>query len=89
MAQPSSATASSSACSRWASAAACTTSRCTCTPTGERYGLRPEQFAHSQKAYERMLSLPLYTRMTDGDVQRVITAVTQALAGPVQAAARR
>jgi dTDP-4-amino-4,6-dideoxygalactose transaminase len=41
----------------------------------ERYALRPEQFAQAQKAYERILSLPLYTRMTDADVQRVIDAV--------------
>ncbi|QPF72716.1 DegT/DnrJ/EryC1/StrS family aminotransferase [Roseateles sp. DAIF2] len=41
----------------------------------ERYGLTPEQFPHSQKAFERMLSIPLYTAMTDADVQRVIDAV--------------
>jgi dTDP-4-amino-4,6-dideoxygalactose transaminase len=41
----------------------------------ERYGLQAQQFAHSQKAYERMFSLPIYTRMNDADVQRVITAV--------------
>jgi len=46
----------------------------------DRYGLRPEQFPHSQHAYERMLSLPLYTRMTDADVQRVASAVRRALA---------
>jgi len=46
----------------------------------ERYGLTPERFPHSQKAYERMLTLPLYTRMTDADVQRVIDAVRAALA---------
>ena len=45
----------------------------------ERYGLRPEQFPHSQQAYERMVSLPLYTRMTDADVQRVVEAVRAAL----------
>jgi dTDP-4-amino-4,6-dideoxygalactose transaminase len=44
----------------------------------DRYGLRPEQFPHSQKAYERMLTLPLYTRMTDADVERVIRAVRKA-----------
>ncbi len=44
----------------------------------ERYELKPEQFPHSQKAYERMLTLPLYTRMTDEDVERVITAVRKA-----------
>ena len=46
----------------------------------ERYGLRPEQFPHSQKAFERMLSIPLYTAMTDADVLRVIAAV-RAIAG--------
>jgi dTDP-4-amino-4,6-dideoxygalactose transaminase len=45
----------------------------------ERYGLRPAMFPHSQRAYERMLSLPLYTRMTVGDVQRVAAAVRAAL----------
>ena len=45
----------------------------------ERYGLRAEQFPHSQRAYERMLSLPLYTRMGDGDVERVAAAVRAAL----------
>ena len=45
----------------------------------ERYALRPEQFPQSQKAYERMLSLPLYTRMTDADVQRVVDAVRDIL----------
>ena len=44
----------------------------------ERYDLQPAQFPHSQKAYERMVSLPLYTRMTDADVERVITAVRKA-----------
>jgi len=45
----------------------------------ERYGLRPEQFPHSQHAYERMASLPIYTRMSDADVERVVGAVRAAL----------
>ena len=45
----------------------------------ERYGLRAEDFPHSQHAYERMLSLPLYTRMTDADVARVAAAARRAL----------
>lgn len=45
----------------------------------ERYALRAESFPHSQHAYERMLSLPIYTRMTDADVQRVADAVRRAL----------
>ncbi len=47
----------------------------------DRYGLRPEQFPHSQKAYERMLSIPLYTAMSDADVQRVISAVREIVQG--------
>ncbi len=45
----------------------------------ERYGLQPAQFPHSQQAYERMASLPIYTRMSDADVQRVVDAVRAAL----------
>ena len=45
----------------------------------DRYGLKPEQFPHSQRAYERMVSLPLYTRMTDADADRVCAAVREAL----------
>ena len=41
----------------------------------ERYALTPERFPHSQHAYERMLSLPLYTRMDDSQIERVIAAV--------------
>ena len=40
-----------------------------------RYGLVPAQFPHSQHAYERTLTLPLYTRMRDADVERVCTTV--------------
>ena len=45
----------------------------------DRYHLKPQQFPHSQHAFERMLSLPLYTRMTLADVQRVASAVRAAL----------
>jgi dTDP-4-amino-4,6-dideoxygalactose transaminase len=47
----------------------------------ERYGLTPAQFPHSQRAFERMVSLPLYTRMADADVERVVAAVRSALPG--------
>lgn len=46
----------------------------------DRYGLRADDFPCSQRAYERMLSLPVYSRMTDADVQRVIGAVRGLLA---------
>jgi dTDP-4-amino-4,6-dideoxygalactose transaminase len=45
----------------------------------DRYALRPGQFPHSQHAYEQMLSLPFYTRMSDADVQRVAGVVRDAL----------
>jgi dTDP-4-amino-4,6-dideoxygalactose transaminase len=45
----------------------------------ERYGLLPEQFPHSQHAYGRMLSIPLFSRMSDGEVERVIAAVRGAV----------
>lgn len=45
----------------------------------ERYALQPAMFPHSQHAYERMVSLPIYTRMTEADVDRVVEAVRQAL----------
>ena len=45
----------------------------------DRYGLSAAQFPHSQRAFERMVSLPLYTRMTGVDIQRVAAAVRSAL----------
>lgn len=44
------------------------------------YGLTPDRFPESQHAYERLVSLPIYSRMTDGDVDRVVRAVRQCLA---------
>ena len=41
----------------------------------DTYNLAPEMFPVSQKTYETTATLPLYTRMTDEDVERVITAV--------------
>jgi len=46
----------------------------------DRYALEPAMFPHSQHAYERMLSLPLYTRMDEADVARVIASVRGLLA---------
>ena len=43
------------------------------------YDLKAEDFPHSQRAYERIVSLPLYTRMTEADVQRVAAAARKAL----------
>jgi dTDP-4-amino-4,6-dideoxygalactose transaminase len=48
----------------------------------DTYGLRPEQFPNATRAFERVVSLPLYTRMTDADQQRVIRAAKDALQLP-------
>ena len=45
----------------------------------DTYGLDPQQFPVSTDAYRRMVSLPIYSKMTDADVSRVIEAVRDAL----------
>jgi dTDP-4-amino-4,6-dideoxygalactose transaminase len=47
----------------------------------DRYGLRADQFPHSQHAYERSVSLPIYPRMVEADWARVVDAVRSALLG--------
>lgn len=39
------------------------------------FGYRPEDFPVASRAFERVVSLPIYPRMTDRDVQDVIDAV--------------
>jgi dTDP-4-amino-4,6-dideoxygalactose transaminase len=41
----------------------------------ESYNLQPHHFPLSRLAYERVVSLPLYTKMTEADQTRVIEAV--------------
>jgi dTDP-4-amino-4,6-dideoxygalactose transaminase len=45
----------------------------------DTYRLRSQRFPVSTEAYRRMVSLPIYSRMTDADVSRVIEAVHEAL----------
>lgn len=45
------------------------------------YDLQPHDFPMAWRAYERAVSLPLYTRMTESDQTRVIEAVKDVLAG--------
>jgi dTDP-4-amino-4,6-dideoxygalactose transaminase len=47
----------------------------------DRYGLQAADFPHSQHAYEQMVSLPLYTRMTEADVTRVADTIRRILRG--------
>jgi dTDP-4-amino-4,6-dideoxygalactose transaminase len=44
----------------------------------QRYGLRPEDFPHATRASERMLSMPLYPRMSVQEADTVIASVTAA-----------
>ena len=41
----------------------------------ERFGYHPGDYAVADNAYERLISLPMFHGMTDGDVSDVITAV--------------
>jgi dTDP-4-amino-4,6-dideoxygalactose transaminase len=45
----------------------------------DRYELRAERFPNSQKLFERGFSLPIYTRMTDTDQEKVIASLRKAL----------
>lgn len=46
----------------------------------DRYNLKPEDFPNALHSYERAVSLPLFTKMTEDDQQRVIAAVRNILA---------
>ena len=48
----------------------------------DRYDLSAAQFPHSQRAFERLVSLPIYPRMTAADVERVVRAASAALTSP-------
>ena len=45
----------------------------------DRYGLTAAQFPHSQHAFERLVSLPIHTGMSEADVERVAAAAGAAL----------
>lgn len=45
----------------------------------DRYNLTAEMFPQSDKAYQAMLSIPLYTAMSDEQQDRVISALREAL----------
>jgi len=42
----------------------------------ETYGYQPDDFPVAYETYQRIISLPIYARMTDDDVERVIESVT-------------
>jgi dTDP-4-amino-4,6-dideoxygalactose transaminase len=42
----------------------------------ETYGYRPDDFPVALDAYRRSISLPIYSKMSDADIERVISAVS-------------
>lgn len=50
----------------------------------DRYALRPDDFPVATAQYQRIVSLPIYPAMTDGDVSRVIDAVRTLMPGKGQ-----
>lgn len=46
----------------------------------DKYGYRPDDFPVAYREYQRLVSLPLYPRMGDGDVQDVIDGVADVVA---------
>jgi UDP-4-amino-4-deoxy-L-arabinose-oxoglutarate aminotransferase len=48
----------------------------------DTYSLAPEQFPNATRAFRSIVSLPLYTKMTDDDHERVICAVRSILSRP-------
>ena len=45
----------------------------------EKFGTKPGLCPHSEAAYERIVSLPIFPRMSDADVDRVIAAVKKVI----------
>lgn len=45
----------------------------------DRYGLTAQMFPHSDAAYQRLISIPLFTAMSDADQDRVIGALHELL----------
>ena len=45
----------------------------------DRYKLKPMDFPDALRAYERAISLPLYSKMSKDDALRVVTAVKEIL----------
>lgn len=43
----------------------------------ERYGYEPAEFPVAERVYPRLVSLPIYSKMSDADVDRVIAAVEE------------
>ncbi len=45
----------------------------------DTYDYKPEDFPVANETYKRIISLPIYPKMTDGDVERVVEAVVSVI----------
>ncbi len=45
----------------------------------DRYGYRPEQFPNAARAFESVISLPLFSKMTGSQVERVVDTLRHAM----------
>ncbi|VAX32139.1 Aminotransferase, DegT/DnrJ/EryC1/StrS family [hydrothermal vent metagenome] len=45
----------------------------------DTYGYKPEDFPVAYETFKRIISLPIYPKMTDGDVERVVEAVVSVI----------
>ena len=45
----------------------------------DTYGHKPDDFPVALDAFRRSISLPIYSKMTDADIERVIAAVSDAI----------
>jgi len=54
---------------------------------GKRYGRPHGDLRHTESAADRLIRLPLWSGMSEGDAARVVDALAGALRGPVRAAA--
>ena len=43
----------------------------------DKFGYNPADFPNASSAFERIVSLPIYPRMTEADVESVIGAVSK------------
>jgi dTDP-4-amino-4,6-dideoxygalactose transaminase len=43
----------------------------------DKFGYKPGDFPNASAAFERIISLPIYPKMTEGNVRDVIVAVRQ------------
>lgn len=46
----------------------------------DKYGYRPQDFPVAYENYQRLISLPIHPRLTDGEVERIVDAVLDVVA---------